>query len=296
MSSETARLSGKGNLKKILSWGFKLGLGAVAIYLILQKVEIGKVGGYLRDTHWGWLFPAFAAFLTSKIIAAYRINHFYRSQGLQLDDQRNVKLGLLSMFYNLFVPLVGGEGYRIYWLRQRFETPTKQLIWASLLDRVSGLAALLTLAIISFPFTSFELAYKPLSLLLIPVMYVTYWLVSRWLFPSFQSAWTRAALLSIIVQFLQVVCTYCILLALNVETQILDYLFVFLLSCLAFVLPFLGAREMAFVFGADFLGLNPDLSLTISLLFYLALALTSLIGLYFLFTKIDFPKKNAPTQ
>ena len=80
-------------------------------------------------------------------------------------------------------------------------------------------------------------------------------------------------------------CTFCILLALAIPDQYTEYLFVFLLSCLAYVLPFIGAREMAFVFGASYLGLDTDISLAISLLFYFALAGASFLGLYFVFRK-----------
>jgi hypothetical protein len=40
---------------------------------------------------------------------------------------------------------------------------------------------------------------------------------------------------------------------------------------------------MAFVFGASFLGLDADLSLTVSLFFFLSMAITSLSGLFFFF-------------
>ena len=295
-SDSTASLERKFSVRKILLTLLKLGIGALAIYLILQKVQLERVGEYLKDIRWPWLFISFLAFFTSKVVAAFRINTFYRSQGLQLAEKKNLQLSLLSMFYNLFVPLVGGEAYRIYWLKKRFPIPTKKLIWASLLDRVNGLVALLTLALLCFPLTSFDFPYKSLSLLLIPLMYLAYYLGSRWFFASFQSAWWRANGLSLVVQALQVACTFSILLALNVGAHQLDYIFVFLISCLAYVLPFIGAREMAFVFGADFLGLNPDLSLTISLLFYLALALTSMSGLYFLFYKIGEPEQSDTPQ
>ena len=95
-------------------------------------------------------------------------------------------------------------------------------------------------------------------------------------------AWWKVNAYSILVQLLQLASAYFVLVALEVDQQITDYLFIFLLSCLAYVLPFVGGRELAFVFGADFLGLDKELSLAISLFFYLSLALTSLTGLIFL--------------
>ena len=66
----------------------------------------------------------------------------------------------------------------------------------------------------------------------------------------------------------------------------MEYVFVFMLASFAYVIPIVGAREMAFVFGSQQLGLNMELSLAIGLLFYLALAISSLAGYYF----VIFPK------
>ncbi len=270
--------------KKILIGFFKLAFSGLAIYIIFQKVEWQKVVFYLKQANWIFLLLAFLSFFVSKAIAAIRINYYYRAQQLIIPEILNLKLTLLSIFYSLFIPMIGGEGYRVYWLKRNSSTAIKPLIWTSFLDRISGLFALLCLAILLLPFTGIPLTFKPLFLLGIPLMYAVYFITHRWFFKSFQTAWWKVNGYSILVQILQIACTFFILLSLNVNQHIIDYLFIFLLSSLAFVLPFIGAREMAFVFGASFLGLDPDLSLTVSLFFFLSLAVTSLGGLfYFLF-------------
>jgi len=60
---------------------------------------------------------------------------------------------------------------------------------------------------------------------------------------------------------------------------VIEYIFVFLLATFAFVLPLVGAREMAFVFGSEFLGLNMETSLAIALMFYLSVLSSSAIGM-----------------
>ena len=130
--------------------------------------------------------------------------------------------------------------------------------------------------------STYQLPYKPLFLLAIPLAYVGHYLVIHLFFKSFKSATLSTHLLSIGVQFLQALTTYFVAMALGIESNILDYIFTFMLASFAFVLPMVGAREMAFVFGADYLGLDMELSLAISLLFYLALAANSLLGSYFL--------------
>lgn len=235
----------------------------------------------MKQANWLFLFFAFLSFFISKAFAALRINSYYRTQQLFLSEILNLKLNLIAIFYSLFVPMIGAEGFRVYWLRRNSTTKIKPLIWASLLDRISGVIALLCLAVLLLPFTGIPLPFKPLFLLAIPLMYAAYFITHQWLFKSFQAAWWKVSGYSVLVQILQIVCTFFILLSLHVDQHIIDYLFIFLISCLALVLPFIGAREMAFVFGSAFLGLDPDLSLTISLFFFLCSAVTSLGGLFF---------------
>lgn len=281
------------NFKKIVTYFLKFGLTFLAFYIILQKVDIQKVGYYLKHANLGFLLLAFLTFFVSKVIAALRINCYYRTQQLYLPEVLNLKLSLLAVFYNLFIPLIGGEGYKVYWLKRNYDKGLKPLIWASFLDRVSGVVALLCLAILLLPFTSLLGPIKFLVLLAVPLMYIAYFIFNKLFFKSFHAAWSKANLYSIVVQFLQLTCTFFIIQALNVDQHIIDYLFIFLLSSLAFVLPFIGAREMAFVFGASYLGLDPDLSLTISLFFYLSMVITSLSGLfYFMFPA--YIKVNKP--
>jgi glycosyltransferase 2 family protein len=281
---QTSSLLEKLTFKKIFGYLFKIGFSILAIYIISQKVGLQRVGFYLKQANWGFLLLAFLVFFISKVIAAFRTNCYYRTQRLYLSEILNLKLSLLAVFYNLFIPMIGGEGYKVYWLNQHYKTGIKIPAWAAFLDRISGVVALLCLAILILPFTMIPVSNKFLVLLAIPLMYITYFFIHRLFFKSFHAAWWKVNGYSIIVQILQVTSTFFIILALNMNHHIFDYLFIFLLASLAFVLPFLGAREMAFVFGASFLGLDPDLSLTISLFFYLSMAVTSLSGLfYFMF-------------
>jgi hypothetical protein len=155
------------------------------------------------------------------------------------------------------------------------------------LDRVSGLCVLLGFAFVTLQFTNITLPFRLLFLIGIPILFAGYFIIHRYFFRTFHKAWWKVNAYSVLVQFLQITTIIFILMALGVTDLIPDYVFIFLISCLAYVLPFIAAREMAFVFGATSLGLDTELSLAISLFFYLALALTSLTGMFF----VIFPKK-----
>ena len=73
----------------------------------------------------------------------------------------------------------------------------------------------------------------------------------------------------------------------GIQDNAVDYLFIFLLSTYAYVLPIIGAREMIFVYGAAYMGLDPELSLAIGIIFYISLSLNSLFGAYFLYKPLQ---------
>ena len=286
--------------KKNLKFILRIALSLTALAVILYKVDLSEAWYYLSRANWLFVFLAFLSFCLSKVIAAFRINRFYRTQTVFMSEKLNLKLNFLGMFYNLFIPLVGGEGYKAYWLRKRFKTPLKRLVSAALLDRASGLAALILITSVFFMFSDFSIPYKPWVLAIVPLAYAVHFLIVHVLFRSFVGAWFSTHLLSIGVQLFQALTTYFVVLALNIDQLVLEYVFVFLLASFAFVLPMMGAREMAFVFGAQYLGLDMELSLAISLLFYLSLALSSLLGVYFLVVprslEKDFDKEAEPVR
>lgn len=268
--------------RKYLFLLLRLMLSAVAIVIVINKVDLRQVGEYFSSADYRWLFFAFIVFFFSKTVSAVRLNSFYRQHNLILSQKKNLFLYLLGMFYNLFVPIIGGDGYKVYWLNKNYQTPVKSLIWTSLNDRGSGLVALTFLAALLTPFISWESDLKYYIPLLIPVMYTAYYFFIRFFFKEYLPVFLRSNFLSLIVQSTQLLCSYLILLALGVDASVRDYLFVFLLSCYAYIIPVIGAREMAFVFGAQALGLNKELSVTISVFFYISLAFTSLSGMIFL--------------
>ena len=278
---------------KALKLILKLVLSAVAIYIIYNKVDFSKTLQYFGEANLLYLGLAVLAFFFSKLISAFRINQFYKTQNIELSETLNFKLYLLGMFYNLFIPLVGGEGYKVYWLNKRHDIKVKNLIWVSLLDRVSGIAALTALAALLFVFISFDMDYNWLGWLTIPLVYIGHYLFMHLFFKAYNSRWLKTSIQSLFVQIFQVATTFFILMALDVNgTTIVDYLFIFLLSCYAYVLPMIGAREMAFVFGAESMGLDMELSLAIGIIFYISLAINSLAGAYFLYKPIDESPKN----
>ncbi len=95
------------------------------------------------------------------------------------------------MFYNLFLPGgIGGDGYKIYLLQKNYQTGTKKIFGAVLADRISGMVALVVLALIgvsflnpenSILFTVYNLQFTifNLAFILIPFVFLAYYLLHQ---------------------------------------------------------------------------------------------------------------------
>ncbi len=273
--------------KKILSLLFKIGLTALAFFLVYRKVDLDKVGGLLQSLHWGYLILAFIPFALSKVFESLRLNIFFRCKEVQLSEKANFKLYLLGMFYNLFLPGgIGGDGYKVYWLKRNLDAPIKDMIWLSLVNRGAGIMGLLIIILSLSPFIPKLFKYQSWLPLLIPVGILTYELIVRTLFKAFKGKWLITTIYSILSQGTIMLTAHCILLAMGVTDDILNYWALFMVSGIAFMIPIFlggaGSRELVFSELSVFLLIDPEVGITLSLLFFIVRAVFSFSGIYYL--------------
>ncbi|MFT6930536.1 MAG: hypothetical protein ACJAQ7_002026, partial [Sediminicola sp.] len=86
----------------------KISISAVLIYFIFSKINIGDVVDTIKRTQPLYLLVAILAFVLSKVISSFRLNLYFHELKIYLTQKSNLKLYLLGMFYNLFLP--GGIG------------------------------------------------------------------------------------------------------------------------------------------------------------------------------------------
>jgi len=277
-------------LNKYLKFVLKLALTFAALYFVFTRIEFSEVLAVYKGIKPFWLIMAVLFFLFSKIVSAVRLNEYFRGIDLNITQIINFKLYLLGMFYNLFLPGgIGGDGYKIYLLNRKGNIKIRRLISAILIDRITGLSAVVYLLIILAYFVSVPIPfnYQYFIWLLIPLGAGVYFLVIRKFFPSFTSIFLKTNLHSLGVQTLQCLCALFILLSLSQNDQLLSYILLFLISSVIAGLPItvggVGARELTFLFGARFLELNVEVSIALSLMFYLITASVSLSGSYYSF-------------
>jgi len=287
------------SLKKKLTTALKLVLTGLALFLVFRKIDTDQLWQLTKTIRWGWLVPAVLTFLMSKLFTAFRLHLYFKNIGLNISGKLNIKLYLIGMYYNLFLPGgIGGDGYKVYLLNKNFQTPVKSLVQASLLDRLGGLVAIvfLLLALIlpvdlTLPFASqipWEILVGVAALLVFPA----FWLMQKLLFKAFLPSFWKANGWSMAGQLAQLVCAWFILKSLGVTENFLAYQLVFLLSSIVAVLPLtiggVGARELVFVYAHTYAGIDEAIAVAFSLMFFLISAMVSFTGSLI---SINFDKK-----
>ncbi len=273
---------------KYLKTVLKALITSAAIWIVAQKIDLDKTLESLSSANLWWLFVAAFLYLVSKIISSFRLNLYFKDISLDIGERYNLRLYLIGMFYNLFLPGgIGGDGYKIYLLNNRFKTPVKQLIGATLIDRISGLMALVLLFLIFLlliPLEDILGDFAILSPIALLILMPTYYLFYRIFFKAFLKSIIKTSLLALLVQVFQVLCAWVVLMALGVNDKFIEYQVLFLVSSVVAVLPLtiggVGARELTFVLGYEYLGVDKNVAVAFSLLFFLITAFVSLIGAF----------------
>jgi len=274
------------NLKSLGKLILKLGVSGGALYFVFSQIEFSSVWQLLKSARWIYLLPAVLLFAFSKYVAAIRLNRFFHTIDVPLSHRSNLELYLLGMFYNLFLPGgIGGDGYKIYRLNKSYKASTKRLFWAVFIDRLSGVFALGIMVLFLALAVPTLRDYGYLLFILIPVTYfLGWWLLKRFI-PYFAPHFITTHLQSVVVQGAQVLAASCILLAIAPEALNFQYLFLFLLSSIVSIIPFTiggaGAREVTFLYGAQFMALQIDTAITLSLVFYLITLFVSFFGVIY---------------
>lgn len=281
----------KAHLFKITKLLLKIGISVGALYFVFTKLDINALINTVRNISFSLLFVALILLLGAILLAALRLNTLFKAMPLHVTHLTNFKLYWLGLFYNLFLPGgVGGDGYKIFLINKYHKKPVKSLIGVVLTDRLSGLSVIVIyLSLLLYAVPVRHLSFIEYSAILIPLSLFGLWLFiylfNRTLLVKFWKivGWSLAS------QFLQIVVAFTILYALGeVEHgDALQYLFLFLVSSITASIPIslggIGLREMTFMYGASYLGLNVEQAVALSFIFYILSLSVSLPGIIFTF-------------
>lgn len=290
------------NRKRFITAG-KILLSAVLLYFIFTKIPFRESWEAIEQAIPVYLFLALILFVVSKLFAAFRLNLFFHQIGIPLSAKSNLQLYLQGMFYNLFLPGgIGGDAYKGYLLQTTYGAGTRKIVSSLLIDRLSGLFALLVYAGITAIYLQFP-EYRwlePVTFLLLFSGITFFWLTVKKYFKYLYPVFWQTLLFAALVQFCQILAVWCLLLAFGISDGLLSYILVFLISSIVAVIPItiggVGSRELVFYYGAEWMGLRPDVAIGLSLLFFAITAVVSFAGVRYHFKKPTLrpgpPEKN----
>ena len=287
----------------------KIVLSTAALYYVFSKIDLEQTVGAIKGINVWFLILSIIIYALSQVVSAFRLNAFYKYVPVKISSLTNIKLYWLGMFYNLFLPGgVGGDGYKVFLINKYHNTSVKRLIGTVFADRLSGLAVILVYLCALVYFIDYDLTKAPVQkgsielvhnilrwinpllnyfIILIPFIAAGYYIYLRIFSRHLTGATWRVFTLSIVIQGLQMISAIIILKSMGTELagRQDDYLFLFLLSSIMSAIPIslggLGLREFTFMFGSQYLGLNQDHAVALSLLFYTISLFISVFGGYF---------------
>ncbi|MCG2460977.1 flippase-like domain-containing protein [Flavobacteriaceae bacterium F89] len=278
---------------------FKIVLSLILVYFVFTKINFADVLSVIGGATPFFLVLAITLFVLSKVIAAFRLNQYFHRLNIPLTQSSNLKLYLLGMFYNLFLPGgIGGDAYKGYLIKKRFDVATKRVVAVLVLDRLSGMlllfiyACLLAMVIKTGVLSDFRIFFGLGTITSLMV----FWFLNKRFFAYVLPVFWKSIGCSSLVQLAQLASVFFILKALHIDTDIMAYLLIFLVSSIVSVLPLtiggIGSREVTFYYGATWLALDQNTSVSISMVFFLITAMVSLCGIAFHFKKPELIEKR----
>lgn len=282
--------------KKVVSNLFKIIITVVLLYLVFTKISFVGVLETVKTSKTGFVLLAVLFFIISQWISAYRLLHFFKAVNYNLSSQSNLKLYLIGMFYNFFIPGgIGGDAYKVYILNKQFNWKIKTLSSAILLDRFNGLIAigiLISILFIELEWQNWFFVGLGCAMIFI-ILLISYYFVKR-LFNAFIKIYFKSLFLSLCIQTTQLICIMFLLLSLGTTMNMTNYLIVFLISSVLSIFSFagIGVREAVFYKSADYFNYDATKAVAISLLFSVITALISILGIILHFKKTKLTQND----
>lgn len=279
---------------------FKVIVTFGALYWVIRKIDFNELKNALVDCNWGFLLMAFFSYIISQLIASSRLNSFFKAIKLFLTERYNLRLYQLGLLYNFFLPGgIGGDGYKVYFLKKEHQVKGRKVLSAVFFDRLSGLWALGTIIcglIIFMPRLAIP-NYLTLSVAIIVT--ASYYFVLHTFFKDFAKKFISTHIKAIGVQSFQVIAAIFILYSLNFEDKFSPYLLIFLASSLVSIVPSIGGgvglRELVMIYGATYLQINTHTAVLLSLFFYIISLSTATSGIYYIFKPERLGAKKLPS-
>ena len=320
-------------LKNFLSLLLRFGLSAALLFYLYKKIDFEKALGVLKTASVVDLFFAGLVFIVINIILLVRWYVYVKALELNAPFVSVVRYFFIGLFGNLFLPsAIGGDFIKIVGLCM-YSTQKAKVVASVILDRLSGFAGMVTVAIAAYVcgyrlMSSLSLGL-PILIMAIVSVTITVILFNEKIYSfccivfSFlpkikhslmslhydiallkdrKSALYKAVGISCAAQVLAALAYYFVGKALHQDIA-LFYLILFMpLICVAAAMPSiggLGVREAGVAYLLAKIGVDSGVAVSISLINFLFMVAAGLIGgLIYLATKssaaVKLPSAGGP--
>ena len=274
---------------------FQISVTVFFIYYTLNKIGLHKILEVVKSADLLFILFASIVYFLSQIISSERLWFILKENNLIISSKENIKLYMIGIFYNFFIPGgVGGDAYKGVLMNKKFQWSLKKIYKLLILDRLIGFGVIICLILV---FSGFILDLEFMSKFgaflapLYALLFVVGKIIVQKIFDN-ESVYTRSFFISHIIQILQFGSIILILFSLGVTNNYFTFLYIFLISSVLSIFSFggIGIREYVFFTFASSTAVSPDIATSAGLIFTFSALISSVPGLYFLI-KIKSKKK-----
>jgi len=135
-------------IRDLLIFLAKLTVTVALVAFVLSNLEWTEIREVMLHPHWGWLFGALAVYAVSVFGGALQWAWILKAAGIEAPRREIRRLYFIGLFFNNFLPAnIGGDAYKIVDLGRK-EKRSMGVFCSTLLDRLIGLTALTSLAVV----------------------------------------------------------------------------------------------------------------------------------------------------
>lgn len=137
------------SLRGIFIFLAKLAVTVALVAFVLSRLSLTEIQEVMQHPRWGWLLGALAVYAVSAYGGALQWSWILKAAGIEAPGREIRRLYFIGLFFNNFLPAnIGGDAYKIVDLGRR-ENRAMGVFCSTLLDRLIGLTALTTLAVMA---------------------------------------------------------------------------------------------------------------------------------------------------
>ncbi|MBF0619430.1 MAG: flippase-like domain-containing protein [Candidatus Omnitrophica bacterium] len=299
-------------VRDVLSFIGRLGLSGALLFWIFRNIDWQATLLALKSADMKWILVAFLIHLALQFVVLIRWFCFMKALNLEAPIGTVCRYFFIGLFCNLFLPTsIGGDLVKAYGLSRGVGQKPK--VYASVvLDRLSGFAGLVVLALVAYGVGSRLIdapsVMIPISILTAVSLAVGGMLFSRKIYAFFcrvflpvprlhkalmdmhadvllmegrKRTGVGCVALSVFVQIMTAYMYYFIARALHQDVSILHFLIFTPIACAIAFLPSiggLGVREYGWVYLLGKVGMEKGIAVSISLISFLFVVIVGIIG------------------